>query len=250
MSDHVVTSVADGILTIRLNRPERLNAWDIAMRREVGALFQRANSDHDVRAIILTGTGERAFCAGQDLNEAESFDGDASEAWIDEFRTFYNQLRRVEKPYVVALNGLAAGSAFQAALFADQRIGHPGTQMGQPEINSGILSMTGFWIIREILGLARATDLVLTGRLMLAEECAKVGLLNHIVPQHEVTARATEIAAELAAKSATIYRLNKQRICAATQAGFDDAFEAARIQHRVAFEAGAPQQRMKEFLRR
>jgi len=248
MNDHVVTSTTDGILTIRLNRPERLNAWNTEMRRRVGALFQGANADPAVRAIILTGTGERALCAGQDLNEAETFDGDASEAWIDEFRTFYNQLRRLEKPYVVALNGLAAGSAFQATLFADQRVGHPEVRMGQPEINSGILSMTGFWIIREILGLARATDLVLTGRLMPAAECVQVGLINHMVPADEVLAKATQVAAELAAKPAAIYRLNKQRLCAVTQGAFEDAFEAARIQHRAAFEAGAPQQRMKEFL--
>lgn len=250
MTDHVLTANNDGILTITLNRPERLNAWDTGMRDHVGGLFQQSNGDSAVRAIILTGAGERAFCAGQDLNETKSFDGANSEAWIDKFRVFYNQMRRFEKPFVVALNGLAAGSAFQVALLGDQRIGHSESKMGQPEINSGILSMTGFWLIREILGLARATDLVLTGRLMPAAECAGLGLINHLVAREEVSAKALELANELASKSPSAYRLNKRRICAATQAGFDEAYEAARIQHRIAFDDGSPQETMNRFLKK
>jgi enoyl-CoA hydratase len=250
MQDHVLTSNTDGILVITLNRPERLNAWNTEMRDRLGSMFRKANDNPEIRAIILTGTGNRAFCAGQDLNEAKSFDGEASEAWIDKFRTFYNQIRRFEKPYVLALNGLTAGSAFQVALLGDQRVGHSGSEMGQPEINSGILSMTGFWLIREILGLARATDLVLTGRLMPAAECGNVGIINHLVPAEEVLTKAIQVASDLASKSQSAYRLNKRRICAATQASFDDAFEAARIQHRISFDDGSPQATMNNFLKK
>ena len=250
MQDHILTSNTDGILAITLNRPERLNAWNTEMRDRLGSTFRDANDNPEIRAIVLTGTGDRAFCAGQDLNETKSFDGEAAEAWIDKFRTFYNHIRRFEKPYVVALNGLAAGSAFQVALLGDQRVGHSGSKMGQPEINSGILSMTGFWLIREILGLARATDLVLTGRLMPAEECVTVGIISHLVPPDKVLTKAIQVASDLASKSQSAYRLNKRRICAATQAGFEDAFEAARIQHRISFDDGSPQATMNNFLKK
>jgi enoyl-CoA hydratase/carnithine racemase len=248
MQDHVITDLSDGILTIRMNRPERLNAWNTEMRELIGEKFVTGNTDPGIRAIIMTGTGERAFCAGQDLNEAQSFDAVQADRWIERFRRFYNAMRRFEKPCVIALNGLAAGSAFQVALLGDQRVGHEGSQMGQPEINSGILSITGFWLIREILGLARATDLVLTGRLMPAAECREIGIINHIVPREEVMAKARAVAEELAAKAPHAYRANKQRICAATQASFDDAFEAARIAHGHAFEQGGPQEVMRKFL--
>ena len=188
MNDHVVKTLEDGILTLRLNRPDRLNAWNGEMRQIVRDAFAEANHAAAVRAIILTGTGDRAFCAGQDLNEAKSFDAAIADRWIEGFKDFYNTLRRFEKPYVAALNGLAAGSAFQVSLLADYRVGHADSRMGQPEINSGILSITGFWVIREHLGLARATELVLTGRLVPAPECREIGILNEIVAREEVQA--------------------------------------------------------------
>lgn len=250
MNDHVVKTLEDGILTLRLNRPDRLNAWNGEMRQIVRDAFAEANHDAAVRAIILTGTGDRAFCAGQDLNEAKSFDAAIADRWIEGFKDFYNTLRRFEKPYVAALNGLAAGSAFQVSLLADYRVGHADSRMGQPEINSGILSITGFWVIREHLGLARATELVLTGRLVPAPECREIGILNEIVAREEVQARARAVANELASKDAGAYRANKQWICAATQRAFDEAYEAARIAHARAFDGGGPQKVMDKFLER
>jgi enoyl-CoA hydratase/carnithine racemase len=136
------------------------------------------------------------------------------------------------------------------ALLGDYRIGHADSPMGQPEINSGILSITGFWLIREHLGLARATDLVLTGRMVPAKECHAIGILNEIVPRGEVQTHARAIANELASKDAGAYRADKQWICAATQRAFDEAYEAARISHAHAFEGGGPQGVMESFLKR
>jgi enoyl-CoA hydratase/carnithine racemase len=247
---HVLAEVVDATLVITLNRPERLNAWNAPMRVRLVALLQQANTDPTTRAVVLTGAGERAFCAGQDLNEGRTFDGARAEEWIEEWRRLYGTIRRFEKPLVVALNGLAAGSAFQAALLCDIRVGHEGSRMGQPEINSGMVSATGFWIMRELLGLSRAVEMVLTGRLATAEEAHRLGLIHHLVPAAEVRARALAVAAELAAKPPLAFRLNKQRFCAATQAGFDEAMEAARLLHRQAFEAGEPQRVMEGFLAR
>lgn len=236
------------VLVITLNKPARLNAWDTPMRSRLLQLIVAASKDPATEAVILTGAGERAFCAGQDLNEGKNFDGDRAEFWIEEWRLLYNAIRRFEKPIVVALNGLAAGSAFQVALLGDIRVGHADVKMGQPEINSGLVSATGFWIIRETVGLSRATDLVLTGRMMDAAECHKVGLIHRMVEADAVFAKALEIAVELAAKPKLAFALNKRRICAATQFSFDEAFEAARILHRQAFESGESQQVMERFL--
>jgi enoyl-CoA hydratase/carnithine racemase len=244
----VLAEMAGGTLVVTLNRQERLNAWDAPMRARLLSLILGANADPAIRAFVLTGAGERAFCAGQDLNEGKTFDGVRAEEWIEEWRTLYNAIRRFEKPMVMALNGLTAGSAFQVALLGDIRVGHAGTTMGQPEINSGIVSVTGFWIMREMLGLSRASEMVLTGRMADAQECHRLGLMHHLVPQAEVLSRSLEIAAELAGKPPLAFRLNKQRICAATQAGFDETFEAARLVHRHAFDAGEPQRVMENFL--
>ncbi|NKC29877.1 enoyl-CoA hydratase/isomerase family protein [Falsiroseomonas selenitidurans] len=248
--DHVLAETLDGIRLITLNRPKRLNAWDAPMRARLLALLAEAAAAAEVQAVVLTGAGERAFCAGQDLNEGKTFDGDRAEGWIEEWRALYGAIRAFEKPLVCALNGLAAGSAFQVALLCDIRIGHAGSKMGQPEINSGIVSATGFWIIREMLGLSRAIEMVLTGRMAEAEECHRLGLLHHLVPAGEVLPTAMRVATELAAKPKLAFRLNKQRFREATQPGFDETFAAARALHRQAFSDGHSQQVMQRFLDR
>jgi enoyl-CoA hydratase/carnithine racemase len=248
--DHVLAEAVSGTLLITLNRPRRLNAWDSPMRTRLRGLLGTALADPATAAVVLTGAGERAFCAGQDLNEGTTFDGDRAEAWIAEWEALYGAIRGFDKPLVCALNGLAAGSAFQAALLCDIRIGHAGSSLGQPEINSGMASAMGFWIIREMVGLSRATELVLTGRMVPAEECHRLGLLHHLVPREEVLPRALAMAAELAAKPKLAYRLNKARIREATQAGFEDTFRAARRIHRESFADGEPQRVMQAILDR
>lgn len=249
-TDAVLVTDTGGIRIITLNKPKVLNAWDKPMRDALVTEILKAGGDPAVDAVVLTGAGERAFCAGQDLNEGKSFDADRAELWIEEWRTLYNSIRRFEKPFIAALNGVAAGSAFQVALLADMRIGHQGSKMGQPEIKQGIASATGFWIIREMLGLARAIELVQTGRFVEADECKQLGLINELVPQDQVLPRAVALAEDLAALPKQAYAFNKQRICAATQQGFDETFELARQIHKKAFAEGQTQAQMNAFLTR
>src|SRR6185369_3968917 len=121
-----------GVIT--LNKPAKLNAWDRPMRDEIVAALRGYDADDAIGAVVMTGSGDRAFSAGQDFAEAHSFDQDRAEEWIREWETFYGLLRSLTKPIVMALNGTAAGSAFQVALLGDIRVGHSGVTMGQPEI--------------------------------------------------------------------------------------------------------------------
>ena len=158
---------------ITLNRPEVMNAWHMPMRNEVLKALNAAKKSPGVGAIVLTGTGKDAFCAGQDLDEARKFDPARAKLWVEEGRILYEGVRRLDIPVVCALNGLAAGSAFQVALLTDYRIGHDKITMGQPEINSGIVSALGFWILREIVGLSHAIEFILTGRMLSAMKCCR-----------------------------------------------------------------------------
>lgn len=230
-----------------LNRPDVLNAWHRPMRLEVIEALEAFERDRGVRAIVLTGAG-KAFGAGQDFNESKQFDGHRGAQWIDEWRTLYGRIRDLTKPLIAAMNGVCAGSAFQTALLADIRIAHPGVRLGQPEINSGIASITGFWIMRETLGLSRTTELIVTGRLMHADEAHQIGLVHYLVPEADVTTKATEIAGLVAAKPPVAMRLNKQRVREATQRGFDEAMDAAVRIHREAYDSGEPQRIQEQFL--
>lgn len=239
-----------GTVRLTLDRPRVLNAWHAPMRREIVAALKDCDADDAVRAVVITGAGDRAFCAGQDLNEATRFGPDEAEAWIEEWRTFFGAVRALSKPLVAAINGVAAGSAFQAALYADLRIGCPAARMGQPEINSGIASVTGPYIMREVLGHARTVELTLSGRLMDAEEALAAGALHRIVPAGDLLSVAHDIAADLGAKPSVAMAIDKAWLREMTEPGFQAAMDAAKRHHRASFEAGEPQRMTAEFLAR
>ncbi len=241
----------DGVAIVTLDRPERHNAWTNKMRDDLGRIFVELNSDDAVKAVILTGAGEKAFCSGQDFNESQTFDGAGdAHSWLWAIKDFYETIRGLEKPTIAALNGLAAGSGFQVALLMDFRIGHAGVTMGQPELNNGIPSVVGPWaIIEPRLGLARTMDLILTGRLIDSEEAKHTGLLNEIVAPADVLPRSIALARELAGKPPIALKLTKRAARKATQAQFDFAFEIAEEAQTAAFASGEPQRCMEEFLR-
>ena len=247
MAQFIRTEQRGAVAIITLDRPEVFNAWHRPMREELMTALGRLEADAACRAIVLTGAGEAAFSAGQDLAEAMKFDPDRAEEWIGEWEALYDLIRSLSKPLIAALNGVAAGSAFQVALLADFRIAHEGVRMGQPEIDSGIPSTTGPWIMREMLGLARTIDLTLTGRMMEAAECHALGLINRVVPQTEVLPEAMRLAGELAAKPPVAMRLNKARFREVTEAGFRDCLAAGIRAQREAFATGEPARMMEEF---
>lgn len=248
MKDSVLVEVRGAVGIVTLNRPQVLNAWNAPMRSRLVECFDELEANQDVRSIILTGAGERAFGAGQDLNETKTFNPDQAEAWMHEWERLYDRIRSLSKPLIAALNGVAAGSAFQVALLCDLRIGHDGVTMGQPEINSGIASVTGPWIMKEMIGIARTIDLTLTGRMMDAQESFRIGLINRIVPQDQVMPAALALAEELAAKAPVAMRLNKARFREVTEASFRECLAAGIRTQREAYATGEPARMMEEFL--
>jgi enoyl-CoA hydratase len=247
MPAYILTERQGAVAIITLNRPETLNAWHRPMRQELMTAIAKLEADRAVGAIVLTGAGEQAFSAGQDLSETMAFDADRAVEWIREWEALYDLIRSLSKPLIAALNGVAAGSAFQVALLCDFRIAHAGVRMGQPEINSGIASTTGPWIMREMIGLARTIDLTLTGRMMDAQESLSLGLINKLVPKDQVMAQAMTLAQELAAKPPVAMRLNKARFREVTEAGFRDCLEAGMRIQAEAFGTGEPAQMMEQF---
>jgi enoyl-CoA hydratase/carnithine racemase len=248
VKDSVLSEIRGPVGVLTLNRPDKLNAWNAPMRARLVEALDELEANEAVRAIILTGAGERAFGAGQDLNETKTFDADRAEVWMGEWERLYDRIRSLSKPIIAALNGVAAGSAFQVSLLCDLRIGHPGVTMGQPEINSGIASVTGPWIMREMIGIARTIDLTLTGRMMDAEESFRIGLINRIVPQEQVMEAALALATELAGKPPVAMRLNKARFREVTEASFRECLAAGIRNQREAYATGEPARMMEEFL--
>jgi enoyl-CoA hydratase len=248
MDNTVVGDIEDDILVIRLNRPAQYNAWTADMRDHITDLIRDADARADIRALILTGTGNKAFCAGQDLSETERFAGAGNvKDWIARLKRFYDAIRSVGKPFVGALNGLAAGSGFQVAMLMDVVVGHRGSSMGQPEVNSGIPSIFGPWIMRQSLGRARTVELAVTGRMMEAEECYHLGLIHHLVDPEKVAEQAKIIAHQLAAKPPEAMRLTKTFLRRADEAEYERAWVWAEEGQTTAFQSGEPQAVMRKF---
>ncbi|MDP2800551.1 MAG: enoyl-CoA hydratase/isomerase family protein [Phreatobacter sp.] len=204
---------------LTFDRPDALNAWNAEMRAEIVAKLATLDADPDVRVVIVTGAGLRAFGAGQDRDEPAPADAEI-EAWVAGWGRFFGAFRALSKPTIAALNGVAAGSAFQVALLCDFRIGHAGVRMGQPEIRAGIASSSGPWIISSALGLAVATDLCLTGRMMEAAECRRLGLFNREAEPDQVVAEALRLAADLAGLSPLALALTRRRLKQFDEADF------------------------------
>ena len=245
---NILDRVDDGIATITINRPDVLNALDRPTRAALAEAFAAAGADEAVRAVVLTGAGERAFSAGQDLAEAQHFDGDAAVAWVEELRALYRTVRAFEKPVVAAVNGVAAGLGFQLALLADLRVAAEGARLGQTELNAGVASITGPWIMREFMGLAHTLEMALSARLATAAECRDLGLVNEVAAPQALQARARARAAALADKPALALALTKRRFWEVLEPGFSEMMDAAARYHRAAFASGTPQAVMRGFL--
>jgi enoyl-CoA hydratase/carnithine racemase len=231
------------VAVLTFDRPERLNAWDAAMRAAIVAALDDLAAAADVGAIVLTGAG-RGFSAGQDLREIGAMDGAGGERWVDDFAHFFDAIRRVEKPLVAAVNGPAVGSGLEVALLCDLRIAHAGVRVGIPDIDLGVPSAITAWLLREIIGTPRAIELLMTGRLIGGREALALGLLTRLVPAGRVLARAVALARELAAKPPLAARLTRRRWRELSQPGFEEAVAAARRYQRLAFDEGEPRSRL------
>jgi enoyl-CoA hydratase/carnithine racemase len=238
----------DACAIVRLDRPDVLNAINVEMRETLITLLAELNADEAVRAIVITGAGERAFCSGQDLDETSRYGAQDVDAWLTRQHAMYAAVRDLDKPCIVAFNGTAAGAGFQIGLCADLRIGFPELKLGQPEVRAGLASIVGSWLMTQHVGLSKNLELSLTGRLISGQEAFGLGLLNELVAREAVLDRALERARELAALPPTALRLTKRRLRELSRPGFEAALEHAIAAQKEAYASGEPQAAMKRFL--
>lgn len=249
MSDDVVkVEKRDGVAVLIMNREESLNAVSLALARGVAAKLIELDADPDVKGIVLTGAGQRAFCAGVDLVEARDIEVAQVEDWFGAVCNIYRQILKTEKPVIAAINGVAAGAGFQMALVSDMRVAQPRARLGQPEINAGIPSVMGSYWMSLHLGWSMNQDLSFSGRLMDVEEAAGLRLVNHVVEIDALIPKAAEIALEFAAKPAVAWRRTKARFAEVALKGFDEAFRAGVLGQQEAFATGEPQAVIATFL--
>ena len=246
----VTTERAGEIAIVRLNRPERLNAINQDIRRELPPALAPLNADPLVRAVVLTAAGDRAFCAGQDLEEGAGYDIGDVDRWFTEMHSMYAAVRALDKPSVAALFGAVAGAGYQVGLYCDVRVAHPEARIGQPEVKTGLGSILGTSLMDWHLPFGINAELSLMGDLISGERAYQLGIVNHLVPRDEVFAKAMELARALGERPPHAIKITKERMRELTQPQFDDILVAALKYQRRAYESGEPQRLMRGLLQR
>ncbi len=204
----VLVDIADHVATLTLNRPDRMNAYTTQMGIELNQALADLDANDDVRAIVVTGAG-RAFCAGADLESGgETFDRDEGDVEKDRTQTS-NRPRfapwEIRKPIIAAINGHAVGVGITIPLQYDMRIVAEDAKLGFVFARRGILpELASTWILPRLIGIARACDLMLTGRIFSGREAAELGYANEALPKDQVLPRAMEIARDIATNVAPV----------------------------------------------
>jgi enoyl-CoA hydratase/carnithine racemase len=218
-----VSRPRDGVVLVTLNRPERLNAVTFEMFDELHDFCSKVGPDGGVRAVVMTGAG-RAFCAGLDLDEAETLPGmSANEMMLgqEHWAGAMEALHALPQPVIAAVNGAAAGGGLAFALAADIRLAADAARFNAAFVRIGLSAgdIGVSWSLPRIVGLGHASEIMLTGRFVEAEEAARIGLVNRVVPAAELLDAALEVAAQIASNSPFGVTMTKRVLMANVDAG-------------------------------
>lgn len=209
----VMYEKSEGIARITLHRPEAHNMYNVRMRDELHEILGAVALDEDIRAVILRGSGDKAFCAGSDLDDFLTAPAAVRARQIRVNRDVVERLRTLPQPLIGALHGLVFGMGMELALFCDIRIAADNAIFGMPEVGLGIIpGAGGTQNLPRIIGLSRALDMLLTTRRMDAQEALAAGLVSQVVPAGELLTAAESIAKKIASFQPIAVRNAKQAI--------------------------------------
>jgi enoyl-CoA hydratase/carnithine racemase len=235
-ADKVLYEVADGVATVTLNEPDKANRLSAEMLAQLVDAIRAARDDDDARAVVLTGAGEKAFCAGADLG---GFGADAplvqKHFASDLFLEFFRLMPRLGKPSLCAANGHVLAGGMGLALSCDLLIAKEGAQFGTPEINVGAFPYMIMAIIYRNVPRKKVNEMMLLGERISATEAVACGLANRVVPAGEFDGAVRDWATKLASKSPVLMKLGHDAMYRQQDMALDDALEFLRSQLSLTF---------------
>ena len=247
MPEHLIIAKHDGyIATVQLNRPKVLNALNLGLMVELVDALESLDHDPEVRCIVIHGD-ERAFAAGADITEmAEATVVDMIER--DQF-TRWDRIRRVKTPIIAAVSGFALGGGCELTMICDMIVASETARFGQPEINIGAMpGAGGTQRLTRAIGKARAMEMVLTGKMITAEEAHAAGLINMVVPIEFYLESAMKLAREVASRPPISVRLAKEAVLKSFDAFLQDGLEFERKNFYLLFATEDKSEGMKAFV--
>ncbi len=235
----IEVSSAGGVATITLDRPERYNALGMHIIGELQEALEEIEGSGEVRVMILTGAGDKAFCSGADLKERAGMDTDERWAHNRSMVALAENLARLQVPTIAALNGLAFGGGLEISLACDFRLAAEGARFALPEVGLGIIpGAGGTQRLPRLVGPTRAKELIFTGRRINAARALEIGLVSEVVPANSLTEAARALAGEIAANSPLALAYAKAAVDLASEATLEQGlrYETAAIRATLASE--------------
>ncbi|MDP9052763.1 MAG: enoyl-CoA hydratase-related protein [Acidobacteriota bacterium] len=213
---------ADGLVLITVNRPAKLNALNREVISELGEAFQLVRNDASMKAVILTGSGEKAFVAGADIGELATVDAIEAERISRRGQEIFRSLETLRKPSVAAINGYALGGGLELAMCCTVRIASPEAKLGQPEVKLGIVPGYGATQrLPRLVGRGRALELLLSGEAIDAAEAHRIGLVNAIAPREQLIAFSKQWVLKVIANAPLAVGLTMESVDAGLDGGLD-----------------------------
>ncbi|HYF16235.1 MAG TPA: enoyl-CoA hydratase-related protein [Ramlibacter sp.] len=247
----LLLDIVDGVATLTLNRPEAMNAITQRLKDELGAALTALEADPAVRVLVLTGAGEKAFCAGADIKERSGTEPTPAEFFARQQAThrLFTRIEQFSRPVVVALNGVAFGGGAEIALCADIRIAADTAGFGLTEVNLGVIPAGGgTQRLPRLVGAAKAKELIFTGARLKAPEALALGLVNRVVPAAELRDATRELARSIAAKPPLAVRFAKQAIDKGLQADLQTAMDFELYAAAILFDTEDRKEGMRAFV--
>ncbi len=220
---------SDAVAHIVLNRPRVMNAYNVQMRDELFVTLEAVRDDPDVRVAMISGAGERAFCAGADLTEFGTAPSQAIARQVRWERDIWGLFLSIHKPLIAAMRGYVIGSGVEIACLCDIRIAADDAQFAMPEVALGMIPAAGgTQTLRRVVGASRALEMVLTNRRIDAEDARRINLVHTVVPAATLMAEAEDAAQQLAALSPKALALAKRAITEGSDMSFANGLELER----------------------
>jgi enoyl-CoA hydratase len=203
MSESLLQSLNEGILTLTINRPDKLNALNAALILQLNQALKEASANQAVRVIIITGSGSKAFVAGADISEFANYSvEEGKKLSADGHKLLFNYIENLNKPVIAAVNGFALGGGFELALSCHVRVGSKSAKVGFPEVNLGVIpGYGGTQRLSMLCGKGKAFELILTADMLGAEQALGLGLFNHVVEESELLDFCKAMAKRMISKS-------------------------------------------------
>jgi len=245
----ITTSKTDGICTVKINRPDKLNAMNMDAAKELTEVFENLGRDDSIKVIILTGEGDKAFSAGADIEYMSKISPDESEDYAMLGQLVTATVENVKQPTIAAVNGFALGGGCELAMSCDIRIAANTAKMGQPEVTIGVPpGWGGTQRLMRIVGIAKAKEMVFTGKMIKAEEAREIGLVNQVVELSTLMDETMKIAKTIAGNSSMAVRMSKTVINKGRNADLDTGLKLELLAWRNCFTHPDRKERMTSFV--